>query len=248
MNPARTPFPSGFKGATATEIEFEEAKHLEYPQLVGSILYASTVSRPDLAYYANVLARHISKWSVAHWKAAQHVLRYVKGTLRVCLMYDGKACDRTLLGYADADWGGCTETRRSTTGYLFKTFGGAVAWKSRRQPTVALSTTEAEYMASCDAGRQGVWLKQLLIDLGCWEEGPIHIFNDNLGAIALSKNPVKHAANKHIEMRHFWLRDNVNSNTLDLSHIATERNQADLLTKGLTEAKLVDFFIADGDV
>ena len=85
-------------------------------------------------------------------------LRYIKGTLDLCLRFDGKSAEQTLLGHVDADWGGDLDTRRSTTGYIFQVYGGVVAWKSRRQPTVALSTTEAEYMASADATRQAIRL------------------------------------------------------------------------------------------
>ena len=91
--------------------------------------------------------------------------RYIRGTSDLCLTFTAESGDRIALGYADADWGGDLDTRRSTTGYVFKVYGGTVAWKSRRQPTVALSTTEAEYMASADAARQAIWLRLLLDDL-----------------------------------------------------------------------------------
>jgi hypothetical protein len=117
----------------------------EHPQVVSSLLYTSTVSRPDLAKAAGVLSCFISKWNESHWKAAKHLLRYICGTTDLCLMFDGDCGMRILLGYADADWGGDMDTRRSTTGHVFKVYGGVVAWKSRRQSTVALSTIEAEY-------------------------------------------------------------------------------------------------------
>ncbi len=92
-----------------------------------------------------------------NWKAAKHLLRYIRGTSDLCLTFTAKSGDRIALGHADADWGGDLDTQRSTTGYVFKVYGGTVAWKSRRQPTFALSTTEAEYMASADAARQAIW-------------------------------------------------------------------------------------------
>ena len=125
--------------------------------------------------------------------------------------------------------GGDLDTRRSTTGYVFKVCGGTVAWKSRRQPTVALSTTEAEY-TSTDAARQAIWLRLLLDDLqlGLGNK-PFPIMNDNAGTIALSKNPVHHERSKHIG--HF-LRERVEDNTISLSQVPSADNIADLLTKG----------------
>ena len=149
----RVPLPSGYKPIAATDAEHRLAAHEPYPAMVGAILYAATITRPDIAFAASVLSRTASKWNKEHVHAARHLLRYIKATLDVCLTFDDSGGSRTMLGYADADWGGCLDTRRSTTGYVFKAFGGPVAWKSRRQPTTALSTMEAEYMASSNAAR-----------------------------------------------------------------------------------------------
>jgi len=154
VNPARSPLPYGFRPIPATDEEHHAARHRAYPQAVGAILYASTVTRPDLSQAAGVLSRFISKWNESHWKAAKHLLRYIRGS-DLCLTFTPESGDRIALGYADADWGRDLDTRRSTNGYI-KVYGGTVAWKSRRQPTVALSTTEAEYMASADAARQAI--------------------------------------------------------------------------------------------
>ncbi len=163
-NPTRTPLPSGFRAFPATDQEALEARIRPYPQILGSILYASTVTRPDLSQAAGVLSRFVSKWNEEHCKAAKHLLRYIRGTSSLSLTFDTSDCKTPTIGYADADWGGDLDTRRSTTGYIFKLWGGAVSRKSRRQPTVALSTTEAEHMASADAARQGIWLRLFLDD------------------------------------------------------------------------------------
>jgi hypothetical protein len=141
-------------------------------------------------------------------------------------MFDGDCGKRILLGYADANWGGDMDTRRSTTGYVFNVYGGVVAWKSRRQPTVALSTTEAEYMASADPAKQATWLRLLLNDLqlGPPTDMPIPIYNDNNGCIALSKNPVHHDKSKHIAMRHHFLREKVEDGSIDSSHVSSASN------------------------
>jgi len=137
------------------------------------------------------------------------------------------------LGYADADWGGDLDTRRSTTGYVFKVYGALLRGKAGVS-TVALSTTEAEYMASADAARQAIWLRLLLDDLqlGLGNK-PFPIMNDNAGTIALSKNPVHHERSKHIGLRHHFLRERVEDDTISLSQVPSADNIADLLTKGL---------------
>ena len=232
-NPARTPLPTNFRPIPATDTEYEGAKHYPFAQAVGAILYASTITRPDLAFPASLLSRYISKYNTEHWKAAKHLLRYIRGTTDLCLTFNKENSNRIALGYADADWGGDLDTRRSTTGYIFKVYGGVVAWKSRRQNTVALSTTEAELMASSEATRQAIWLRQLLSDLQLPLEQPLPILNDNNGAIALSKNPVNHDKSKHIDMRHKFVREKVEDNTVTLSHVPSAENMADLLTKSL---------------
>jgi hypothetical protein len=234
-NPTRTPLPSGFRPVIATDEEFQDAKDLPYPQIAGAVLYAATISRPDISYAASVLCRFISKWSKAHWRAAKHLLRYLRGTSDLALTFDEKASQRAVLGYADADWGGCLDTRRSTTGYLFKTYGGTVAWKSRRQPTVALSTTQAEVLASTDAVRQAEWLRQLLEDLGLGlaTGDPLPILNDNMGAVLLAKHPHNHAGTKHFDIRTNYLREKREDKTISLDHVPSKDNEADILTKGL---------------
>jgi hypothetical protein len=233
-NPTINPFPSNFKPIPATDEEFAEAKHLPYPAMAGAILYAATITRPDLSYYAGVLTRYMSKWNFEHYKAAKHLLCYIRGTTDLCLTFDGTGGERLVLGYADADWGGDLDTRRSTTGYVFKVFGGVVAWKSKRQSTVALSTMEAEYMSSADSAKQAVWLRLWLEDIGLGlGKDPLPILNDNMGAIALAKNPVSHEKSKHIGMRRHFLREKVDEKIVSLEHVRSAENLADLLTKAL---------------
>ena len=195
----------------ATDEEFAVAKEKPYPTLAGSILYAATVTRPDLAFAASLLCRFIGKWSIEHWKAAKHMLRYIRGTTDLALTFDATstAGKRALLRWADADWGGCLDIRRSMTGYVFSTYGGIVSWKSRRQPTVALSTTQAELLASTEAGKEAIWLRQLLADLelGPADGEPISILNDNSGAIQLAKHQHGFKLNKAFDMRAQWIRE-----------------------------------------
>jgi hypothetical protein len=238
-NPCKIALPSGWTPTSASDDEHRLASDKPYAQLVGSILYAATITRPDLAYPASVLCRYISKWSLDHWRAAKHLLRYIRGTSDLCLTFDATGSKRVILGWADADWGGCLDTRRSTTGYVFSTYGGIVAWKSKRQSTVALSTTQAELLASTEAGKQAVWLRDLLDDLrlGLAEGEPVSIRNDNMGAIQLAKHQHSFKLNKAFDMRAAWLREHQDEGVLKLEHTPTEKNRADLLTKSFTADK-----------
>lgn len=231
-NSVQTPLPPGFEALPASDDEFKLANKLPFPNLAGSLLYLATISRPDIAHASGMLCRYISKWNTTHFNAAKHMLRYLKGTIDLNLHFE--AADKTE-AFCDSDWASDKNNRRSTTGYVFKVLGATVAWKSRFQPTIALSTTEAEYMASADCARQAIWLQQLLSDLHINPQlfKPFKMFNDNRGAIDLSKNPVHHERTKHIDIRHHFLREKVAENRITLQHVASLNNPADLLTKYL---------------
>lgn len=238
--PAKTQFPSNFTPRAATPEEWEAAKHLDYPAMAGSILYLATISRPDIAYSASVLCRYISKWSTQHYRAGKHLLRYIRATADLSLTFDGGAGHRGLIGYADASHGGCQDTHRSTTGYLFEAYGGIVAWKSRRQACTTISTAHAETLASTDAARQVEWLRQLLSDMGYPQTGPTPIYNDNQAAITLSKHPHDFKTNKHFDIKTSYLREQREAGKLTLEYVPTALNRADLLTKTLPGPR-VDF-------
>lgn len=150
-----------------------------------------------------------------------------------------------LQGYSDADWAGDMDTRRSTTGYVVMLNNGAVAWKSRRQPTVALSTMESEYMALTEATKELKWIKTLLAELGyskgnnenSADESPTDLFSDNQSAIALAKNPVSHARAKHIDLRHHFVREAIQDKVIWVQYIPTAEMTADSLTKALGREK-----------
>lgn len=136
-------------------------------------------------------------------------------------------------GHVDADWAGDKDTRRSTTGYIFKLFGGAISWRSKLQPTVALSSTEAEYRSTTEAGQEATWLRRLLqaFDYECLDPTPLHC--DNLGAIQLTSKSIFHARTKHIEIQYHYIRELVKSKTVSLIHCASKNMMGDLLTKPL---------------
>ena len=142
-----------------------------------------------------------------------------------------------LSGYCNADFAGDIDTRRSTTGYVFKLAGGAISWSSRLQPTVAASTTEAEYMAASNATKEGLWLRKLLTDLGKPLK-PIVIQSDNQAAISLIKNPITSMRSKHIDVIHHFARERVVRGEV-VFYVNTADNVADMLTKPLLELKFL---------
>jgi hypothetical protein len=142
--------------------------------------------------------------SMEHWMAVKQIFRYLQGTLQMKLQFGGTP-SKEVLGYCDADWGGDLEDRTSTKGFVFMIGGGAIFWSSKRQPTIALSTTEAEYMANTQTTKEAIWITKLMMDLGYMEEKKVMVIRcDNQGVISLTKNPTHHARIKHIDVQqHF---------------------------------------------
>jgi hypothetical protein len=205
---------------------------------VGSVLWLANTSRPDIAHGASLLSRALGKWNEDHYEQAINLLRYLAGTRDLVLAYTGSSSSPALEGQVDADWAGDLETRRSTTGYVMRTFGGVSAWKSARQPSVALSTTEAEFIAPSKAASEILFLRRFLDKLDLLPTGPTPLQNDNMGAIALSTSPYNHDSTKHIDLRRHFLRETVKDKIIDLTHIPGKDNVADFFTKSLPE---IDF-------
>jgi hypothetical protein len=167
--------------------------------------------------------------------AAKRVLRYLAGTTTTGVSFRKGDIDTKLVVFSDSDWAGCKETRRSTSGFLVYFAGGPISWKSKLQPTVALSSCEAEYVALTLAVKDVLFLQQLFLELGIEIETPTLIFGDNLASIALAKNPVNHERTKHIDIKHHFLRDYITKNMITLAYVPTANNYADILTKTTTK-------------
>jgi len=161
-----------------------------YRSLVGCLSWLALGTRPDIAFATASLARFGNNLGRIHWEAAKHVLRYLKGTSGWHLKLGGG--DSSISAYTDADWGSDLDDRRSISAYIIKVGCGAVSWKSKKQTCVALSSTEAEYVALCQAAKESEWMVDLLKGLGIEPQDAMPVFVDNQGAIALAKNPVFH--------------------------------------------------------
>jgi len=184
----------------------------EYMKLVGSLLYAALVTRPDIAFAVQSLGKHLHLASTEHWIAAKRVLRYLKGTREIGLKYTGTTTGSfTLVGYADADYAGDKDNRRSTSGYAFTLRHGdninTVDWRAKQQDVVVLSSAESELISACSATQTTIYIRQVLVDLGFKQDGPTMIMEDNQACIAMSNNPITHKRTKHIDVRYHFVRE-----------------------------------------
>jgi hypothetical protein len=215
-----------------------------YRAIVGSLIYVMTGTRPDLCYIVTKLSQNMSKPTEANLIAAKHVLRYLKGTIEQRLRFRKSESTLKLTGFCDSDWGGDVCDRRSISGYGFQLLdeGPLVSWRSRKQPTVALSTCEAEYMALTDAVQEAKFLKQLCVDLNIVQVSYSVLVNgDNQGAINLAKNPMYHKRSKHIDVKYHFIRSEVRTGSIVLAYIPTDENVADIFTKPVSKVKLDKF-------
>ncbi len=227
----------------------------EYASMVGSLTWLAQCTRPDLCFAVGALGRYMANPGLQHFRAAEQVLAYVYATqdLRLELRATG---DR-LKGYADSDWGSDIDSRRSTSGFLFTIWGTSVSWKSRLQPTVALSSVEAEYVALSQCAKEAAWLCSLLSGIDQHVTNtPVHIdqgtqalrsvggelalaetvpvlYSDSSGARSITVNPEQHDKTKHIDLAHHYIRDLLRAGKIEIRPIAGTENPADILTKAL---------------
>ena len=216
---------------------------IKYREMVGSLVYAMTCTRPDLCWIVTKLSQYLSKPTVNHHTAVKRVLRYVSATLDYELCFKCSHESLKVFGFSDADWGS-SEDRRSTTGYCFKVGSRIVSWKSKKQQTVALSSCEAEYMALSAATQEALFINQLISDMDNdykHENKPTVLCSDNQGAIALAKNPVNHQRSKHIDIKYHFIRSQIGNGKIELVYVPSENNIADVFTKPLGKIKFQAF-------
>jgi hypothetical protein len=204
-----------------------------FRKLVGELLYLAVCTRPDISYSVNTLAQFSANPSNCHYAAAKRLLRYLAGTISLRLHYGGDRADEALHGYCDADWASSPEDRRSISGYAWFYGGGIIAYVSKKQATVALSSTEAEYMAITHVIQEGLWLKSLFTALRLPPTIPLVIHMDNTGAIALSKEARNHIRSKHIDVRYHFIRGHVSRGTFVPTWLPSHANISDIFTKAL---------------
>jgi len=203
----------------------------EYRRVIGSLQYL-TLTRPDIQFAVNKLAQYMSCPRPSHWTTMKRVLRYLAGTQRIGIRLS-KVNDLTLTGYSDSDWGGDKSDRKSQTGVLVYLGNTLVSWISRKQVTVARSSTEAEYRALATAVEEMEAIKSLLGELGVTINDPMKLFCDNKGATFVANNPVCHTKLRHVAMDLCFVRERTEAGKVLISHITGNQQRADILTKAL---------------
>ena len=244
--PVSTPVDISTKLTQATD-EDSCIDQQKYQSAIGSLMYLSISTRPDISFAVSTLARFSSKPTKEHWTALKRLLRYLKGTTQYGILYK-KGGVTECVGFSDADWAGDTNDRKSTSGYVFMLSGGAVSWSSKKQKCVALSTAEAEYIALSSAAQESIWLRQLLTELGKSLEMPTVLFEDNKSSIAMTRNPQFHGRAKHIDIKHHFIREQVSRGKVQLEYCPTAEMTADILTKALSREKFSKLRIKSGVV
>ena len=219
-----------------SEEAMERMKEVPYREAIGSLMYLMVSTRPDIAAAVGILSRFLNNPGEEHWMAVKKVFRYLQGTKSMGIVYK-RARGVFLSGYTDSDWAGDVDSRKSTSAYVMMLGGGAVSWKSKRQDSIALSSTEAEFMASTQACKEVLWMKDFLGELGL-EQGTIRMYSDNQSSIKVMKNPVGHGRMKHIELQAHFLRDLITREEVEFVYCSTELQVADSLTKAVPQEKV----------
>ena len=220
----------------------------KYRSIIGSLLYISEWTRPDLAFAVSFLSTKLGKATTRDWKYLQRVVKFLHDTKDKKLIFTShkKSTPPALIVYSDSDWASDPNDRKSQTGYLVYIHGNLCAWKSAKQNKVALSSANSEYVALSEATREGLYFQNLLMEC-CEDNQKIIIRSDNKGAIKNAENELHHKRSKHIDIRHHFVKDEVESGNVITEYIRGDNNPADLLTKPVTPNvynKLVSFILS----
>ena len=236
---ATTPLPAGYVPSKNLDGVTDPELRSRFQTVIGSLLYLMLGTRPDIAFAVTKLAQFAANPLKEHLDKALYICRYLVGTQTYRLTYDGSSGEG-ISACTDSDWASDNTQLRSQSGYFVKLAGGLISWTSRAQKTIALSSTEAEYMALSDCSRQVVWMHTLMGELG-YHLRPIPICGDNQGSIFIASNPVTEKRSKHIDIRYHFIREVISRRLADVYFIDGDENPADLLTKNLGSVKFLKF-------
>jgi len=236
---APTPLPMGYKPEVNPD-PVDPERRQKYQQVIGSLLYLMICTRPNIAYAVTKMAKFAINPSQEHLNKALYICRYLVGTRNYALTYDGTN-GSGLEAFTDSDWASDGDDRKSISGYFFKLANGAVSWTSHTQKSVALSSTEAEYMALSDCSCQAMAFRNMLMEMGYKDIGAIPNAGDNQGSIFIASNAFSDRRTKHIDIRYHYIRGRVEDNKVELFFIPGTDNPADMFTKNLAPLLFTKF-------
>ena len=240
-NPSSLPLDPGFQihNFDSPKTEEEKAKLAKYPyaKLIGELLWICRCCRPDLAFAVGVFSRYTSCFSLRHFKALKNVLRYLKGTksLGITLRKSNLPLDNVLSCYSDSDFAGDRSDRLSCSGNIVFWGSSPISWSSKKQTTVALSTTEAEANAVLEASKEVVFERHILASMYLLQKNPTVVHVDNTGAFHILRNPVLNSRSKYFDVKLFKLREWVSDGIISPRRVSTKENVSDIFTKALTK-------------
>jgi hypothetical protein len=203
-------------------------------------MYAMIGTCPDLAHAVGILSQHNANPGNKHWNAVKQVLQYLAGMKDLCIIYRGTKIE-SVIGYTDADWAADKNDHCSLTRYILLLHGGVINWSSKKQPSTAQSSTEAEYVAAAHATKEIIWLRTFLSEINFGQNSPTPLFVDNQSAIVLTKNPKFYNWTKHIVVHFHFIHERVEDSEVTLEYVPMGDQIADALTKGLPRVKFEHF-------
>ena len=246
------PMPSGTILSKAqcpsSKAERDKMDGIPYASAIGSIMYAMICTRPDVSYALGMTSKYQQDPGEGHWIVVKNILRYLRRTKEMFLVYGGQEESLSIKCYTDASFQTDRDDCKSQSGFVFVMNGGAVSWMSSKQSVVAQSTTESEYIAASQAAQEAAWMKKFIEDLGVVPtiQEPLEILCDNEGAIAIANDAMSQKRTRHIRRKFNYIRDEVESGEISIHKVHTDQNLADPFTKPLPQAKHEDHARAIG--
>jgi len=231
-NGAPTPLEVGHSLNRQETLDTEPVEDVPYPEALGSLLYCATGTRPDIAQALSILSKYSREPRSQHWQAVKRVFRYLRSTTDYGLLYR-KIENPKVVCYSDADWAGDQDNRKSTSGMVTFLTSGPISFRAQQQSVVALSTTEAEYIAASEAVKDLIWIQRFVKELKL-DVAKSLLLCDNESALKLIRNPEFHQRTKHIEIRFHFIREKFEEGKFDLEHICSKDQRADVFTKALS--------------
>lgn len=233
--PSGIPLDTGYLKTRENQPTMNENER--YQQLIGALVYVAVNTSPDIAASVTILSQYNKQPLSSNWTELKRVVRYLKGTKCYELILGGQGEERRITGYADADWAENRSDRKSNSGYIFEFLNASISYGCRKQTCVALSSTEAEYIALTEACQEGLWIQRLVLDF-ISTKLPVLIYEDNQSCLKMIQHKKFSHSTKHINTKFHFIKELKNNQDILFEYFCTEEVKADMLTKPLSKVRL----------